>query len=269
LDVEIVTDNPSLYLYNLDWISEISLPILALPQDLTVAGGQVRTSLFDEWFEVDFIILSLAQLVQFETDNPPNELLYNLRKGIRVVSDKDGSVTPLLHRIARPRDNERLSGPPSKTEFAKTVNQFLYYSVWTAKKLRRGELLTARSCCDDTLKQLLLRVIEWYTHSKNGWNFDTRHDGRSLERWADPTVVNSLRGTFAHYDREDVVASLSNTMKLFRALTLDLSNQLGYDYPLETDQRLSAWIMARLNSDKREQIAVGSMNLITITGCVR
>jgi len=42
--------------------------------------------------------------------------------------------------------------PPAQDEFLDLINDFWYHTVWTAKKLRRGELWTAQGCSDSYMK---------------------------------------------------------------------------------------------------------------------
>ena len=136
--------------------------------------------------------------------------------------------------------SERLQGiqvepppyrPPAESEFLNLVNDFWYHTVWTGKHLRRGELWWAKSCCDNYLKNLLRQMMEWHTRAAKGEDVDTWMRGRFLEEWADPRAVDSLPAVFAHYHQEDVWRALTETMELFRWLSIETADLLGYSYP--------------------------------------
>ncbi len=97
--------------------------------------------------------------------------------------------------------------------------------------MRRGELWTAKSCCDSYIKQLLRRMLEWHTRARRGASVDTWMRGRFLEEWADARAVVALPAIFAHYDEADVWRALLATMELFRWLALETAEGLGYAYP--------------------------------------
>jgi len=150
-----------------------------------------------------------------------------LHRGVRFLVDKEGFAARLAGIPAA-----RLSyQPPTEAEFLNLVHDFWYHTVWTAKKLRRGELWTAKLCCDGYLKQLLRRMLEWHTRARQGESTDTWMNGRFLEEWADARAVAALPAIFAHYDAPDVWRALSATMALFHWLALEAAEILGYAYP--------------------------------------
>jgi len=50
----------------------------------------------------------------------------------------------------------------------------------------------------------MLQMMEWHARAAKGWTYDTWHNGRFLEEWADPYALKGLRETFAHYDEADI-----------------------------------------------------------------
>jgi aminoglycoside 6-adenylyltransferase len=129
-----------------------------------------------------------------------------------VLVDKEGLAAALPDAAG-----EKPTGrPPEEAEFLEAVNDFWYQAVWATKKLRRGELFIAKSCCDSTMKRLLHQMIEWHARATHGWDHDTWHEGRFLDQWADPRAVAGLREADAHYDADDVRRALFATIDLFR-----------------------------------------------------
>ena len=92
---------------------------------------------------------------------------------------------------------------PEEGEFLNHVNDFWYHAVWTAKKLRRGELYTAKGCLDSHMKRRIREMAECHAWAVHGPNYDTWHEGRFLEKWANPRVVEGLRTAYASYDAAD------------------------------------------------------------------
>ena len=67
-------------------------------------------------------------------------------RGFRWVVDKDG-LSRLLDGIPAPPSTEFHA-----EDLEAVVRDFWYHAIWTAKKLRRGEVWVAKACCDGYLK---------------------------------------------------------------------------------------------------------------------
>jgi aminoglycoside 6-adenylyltransferase len=154
------------------------------------------------------------------------------RRGVKVLVDKDGIAKPLLAAVTE----APMPNPPTRNEFLNLVNDFWYHTVWTAKKLRRGELWTAKGCSDSYMKWRLLQMVEWHTRVKNSFEYDTWHGGRFLEKWADPRILDGLRDAFARYDEDDLWRGLLATMDLFRWVAVETAGMLGHTYPSSADE---------------------------------
>jgi len=163
-----------------------------------------------------------------------------------VLFDKDGIVEHLLQVTQAPP-----SHPPAEDEFLNLIHDFWYHAVWTAKKLRRGELWTAQGCSDSYLRWRLLSMIEWHARATNGGEYDTWHGGRFLEQWADDRVVKSLHEAFAHYDERDLWRGLFAMMDLFRWVAVETAAQLEYLYPTSADAHATELVQSMFSEDDR------------------
>jgi aminoglycoside 6-adenylyltransferase len=68
----------------------------------------------------------------------------------RVLLDKDGVLRslPALAELAATAPPPPL---PTEAAFLNQISDFWYHALWAARKLRRGELLVAKQCCDSYL----------------------------------------------------------------------------------------------------------------------
>jgi aminoglycoside 6-adenylyltransferase len=242
LDLLVVISDPDRLLSQIDWLAHLGTPWVTFLEGTAVGGLAERRVLFEGGLEVDFSPVPLALVRQFAASGLPPEVAGIFRRGVRVALDKDGLAGRLVVMPGEPPAPQ----PPTRDEFLNLVNDFWYHAVWSAKKLRRGELWTAKSCCDSYMKRLLLALLEWHARAANGWGGDTWHNGRFLEEWADPRAVAGLRTAFAHYDEADVGRALLATMELFRWLATETAERLGHPYPASADEHATALVRGYL-----------------------
>ena len=114
--------------------------------------------------------------------------------------------------------------------------------MWCAKKLQRGEIWQAKSVCDCYLKRLLLRMAEWQAKARNGPDYETWHDGRFFDKWADPRVLESLRQAYARYDDQDIRRALLATMDIFGPLSRETAELLGFTYPILGEEKATGLV---------------------------
>jgi aminoglycoside 6-adenylyltransferase len=262
LDLVVTVNKPERYLSETNWLEEIGNPWVTFIE--RTGDERERRVLFEGGLDVDFALLSrgkirlLARLLRIRERFP--SLFFRLlprtaaqqvsqriaafsdiaRRGTRVLLDKDGIVEHLLLVNAEVPS----AHPPAQDEFLDLINDFWYHTVWTAKKLRRGELWTAQGCSDSYMKWRLLRMIEWHACATNGWDYDTWHGGRFLEQWADDRIVKDLQGVFAHYDEKDLWRGLSATMDLFRWVAIETAAQLKCPYPTSADEHATELVQS-------------------------
>lgn len=234
LDLIMIVDHPSYFIHSDEWLKQIGNFYISFVED-TIDGGVERRILFDNALDVDFVILPTDNLNNIiESGITP----HILSRGYRMLIDKIGIglAVQQLPQVKQPYP------VISETEFNNMVNDFWYHSVWTGKKLIRGELWTAKGCVDNYMKWKLLTLIECHAHLKNGPDYETWHGGRFLEEWAEDWIVRRLSDCFSHYEKSDMIKGLLATMELFRAVALEAAEGLHYSYPEKADRYAAAWV---------------------------
>jgi aminoglycoside 6-adenylyltransferase len=241
LDLLLLTTDTERYLTQTDWLESIGNPWLTFLE--RTPGGQEteRRVLFEGGLDVDFVPLLAGRAQQIAHDPLVSAII---RRGTRVLLDKDGIAAPMTSPTAQAKTV--CYHPPVPEDFLETVNDFWYHAVWTTKKLCRGELWTAKACCDIYMKRLLLRMIEWHARALEGWDYDVWFQGRFLEQWAPPRVVGALRCAFAQYHEADVWRALLATMDMFHCLAIEVAKGLSYPYPAAAEGHVTAWVAAHM-----------------------
>jgi aminoglycoside 6-adenylyltransferase len=269
LDIVLIASDIERYVAKADWLEAIGKPLLTF-FETTPAGDKERRTLFEGGLDVDFaliprrIIQQLRYYLQVRNRFPlllrllPRKMTWQMQqeaaefaaiidRGVRLLVDKDGITATMSLGVS----STPLYQPPSQAEFLNVVNDFWYHTLWTAKHLRRGELWWAKSCCDGYLKERLRWILEWQARAMHGPDHDTWMRGRFLEQWADPRAVSKLKATYAHYDEEDTWQALFATMDLFRWLSLETAEKLGFPYPTYGAEQ-AAEMTKRLYEEKRD-----------------
>ncbi|MCR5403247.1 MAG: aminoglycoside 6-adenylyltransferase [Butyrivibrio sp.] len=222
LDLIIVTDNPQKWFSGEypELLGRIRISFL----EPTLGGGMERRSIYEEDKDVDMIIFTPEQ---FEKALKEGVAGWVMNRGYRVLYDAGRfhalSVQYVSSDIIRPGMTE--------AEFTNLVNDFYFHNIWAYKKLRRGELWSAKMCIDAYLKNQLLKMIEEYQIAVSG--VDVWHDGRFLDQWADHSIREELKKCFAHYERTDCRDALMATHVLFARLSRSVADSRGYVYPEE------------------------------------
>lgn len=241
LDIIVFATDVERYIASADWVENVGVHWLTFVEP-TLGGGWERRVLFDGGLDVDFAFDPVHVLEQVVTGAASPDVADIIRRGVRVLVDKDGLAAQLSAV-----DLQVLPfRPPPEPEFLNLVHDFWYHTVWTTKHLRRGEVWWAKSCCDMYMKELLRRMLEWHARAVHGPQHDTWMRGRFLEAWADPRAVAQLPEVFAHYDRRDIARALRATMELFRWLAVETAQQWEYGYPAAGEQAATALVEALL-----------------------
>jgi aminoglycoside 6-adenylyltransferase len=224
LDVVLFARDPGSLLEREDWVRRFGRVRLTFLEPTAVGGQRERRVLYDDGTDIDFAVVPVEGI-----DDPAAAEVAS--RGIRILVDKDGAIARRLADLPPTQQPH----PPAQREFDEVVADFFYHSLWAARKLRRGELFTAKLCVDGYLKWTLLKLLEWEAHSRDP-AIDTWHNGRFLERWSDPQALAALRGAYAHYDEGDVRRALFATMDMFRLVARQTAERLELSYPGDSDE---------------------------------
>ena len=240
LDLVMVVTETERFLSSDEWIKSIGDYWMEFTEN-TFGGGKERRVLFESALDVDFCLFSEARFRKTVKESETQDIF---RRGFRVLLDR-AELAGLLSDVVLESPS---CVPPTEGEFLNQANDFWFHTVWITKKLERGELWVAITCLNCYMKRHLLRMLEYHAHVTHGWDYDTWHDGRFLDKWAEQDVKAMIPNTFAHYDKDDCGKSLLATMDLYHALAVQVAEALEFEYPLGKEQRVTAWVKKALTS---------------------
>lgn len=214
IDVVSFVDDPDPYLEDGAWLSELGRPVLSFVEQTLLGGIFERRVILEGGVDLDVVLVPTARV---------GELLPQatgvLGRGHLVLHDELG----LRELIARA---EPFAEPlPDEAALEQVCGDLWYHGLWTAKKLRRGELWTALECLDAHMRERLLTLLRWRAALDGTpiW-----HGSRFVERWAGEPR-ETLAATFAGYDEDAARGALWAMLDLTGRLETDLRDRLGLD----------------------------------------
>ncbi|MCR5120968.1 MAG: aminoglycoside 6-adenylyltransferase [Ruminococcus sp.] len=235
LDVIIVTEEPDGW-YSGEYSSLLGKVSISFIEP-TLGGGKERRCIFDEDKDVDMLIFTPEQFDKALSDGAAQ---WVMNRGYEIIFDRAG-YSESVGKYVKPVVN---SPKMTEAEFANIVGNFYFHIIWGSKKLLRGELWSAVICVNSYLKSMLLKMIEQYHIAAS--DTDVWHDGRFLDRWAEPEVLNALSSCFSHYDNTDCENAIKATHALFAKLSRAVAEKRGYNYPYEAESCAARFLKEQL-----------------------
>jgi aminoglycoside 6-adenylyltransferase len=225
LDLGLIVEDPARYLEDRDWLREFGRPVLTFVEP-TFEGRRERRVLYESGEDVDFVVLPPSAAERLPTTPGAAEAL---ARGYRVLVDRIGLEAEIAKLVAAaPAAPEA----PTQTAFTELANDFWYHALWIAKKLRRGEVYTAVDCLDGYLKWRVVTLLGWHAKAVDP-EVDTWHEGRFLERWADPGALVALEFAYGRYSIRDAAYGLWSSVDLWQGLEEETARRLGLELELD------------------------------------
>lgn len=191
---------------------------------------------YADGLKIDFTLWPV-ELLQKISQAPA--LQVELDAGYRVLLDKDN----LTREMKPPTYRAYVPTCPTNEAYLLLINDFFTDAPYMAKCLLRGELLPAKWCLDYDMKHVYLRpMLEWRMGIEHDWSVPTGSLGKGLKKRLPPEIWSELEHTYAGAGTRDNWEALFRTMAFFRQIAVEVGAGLGYEYPLELDQRVTAYV---------------------------
>lgn len=232
LDLLVITTNMAAYIESANWLHEFGTTLLSFTEP-TFDGSYERRALFDGFLDVDF---ALSEPEQFKESLKFGAVRDIFHRGYNILLDKDEWTTIITN--LDPAPSPQASSP---TQISNEIHDYWFHVVWTAKKLKRGELWSALNCLNCYMKNKLLHMIEVHAVLFGEGEVDTWHNGRLLEKWATSTVSQRLPGSFADYAAHALTTALGHQSALYHDLASEVADELNISYPHESVQSIETW----------------------------
>lgn len=219
------------YFLNTDqWLNQIDKYYISF-QEPTAAGGQERRVFFKDSMDMDFLFYDVQVSERLAAD-PTIQSFFS--RGYRVLVDKI-DFKGAIERNKPSESPEETRAIFTEKEFINLANTFWFHSIWSVKKVLRGELWSAKCCIDGYMKDLLRQLLEGYSKAVNTKDFEVWHDGRFFDSWVDDQVKEQLKTAYGTYDTEGILEALKNTMLIFSEVSGRTAALLNYNNPITAE----------------------------------
>jgi aminoglycoside 6-adenylyltransferase len=172
-----------------------------------------------------------------------------LDAGYRLLLDKDN----LTYGLKQPTYSAYIPVRPSNEIYQKWIEDFFSDVPYVAKCLRRGELLPLKWCLDYDMKHVYLRqMLEWKIGLDSNWSIPVGSLGKGLKKQLPSELWAQLENCYAGAGIAENGEALFRTVILFRRVAMEVGEGLGYTYPLELDQRVTAYVQMMQHMQERQ-----------------
>jgi aminoglycoside 6-adenylyltransferase len=191
---------------------------------------------YTDGLKIDFTLCPIEMLRKIvQAPSIPAEL----DAGYLILLDKDH----LSEGMKAPTHRAYIPVPPTNEVYQTMVNDFFSDPPYVAKCLLRDELFPAKWCLDYDMKYVYLRpMLEWLMGINHNWSLPTGSLGKGLRKKLPPEIWSQLEAAYAGADIAENWEALFRTMALFRKVAMEVGKGLGYDYPIELDEHVTAFV---------------------------
>ena len=229
-DVVCYAANPRRFVEDQRWIALFGDLIMLQQNEFLSHGAEkfIFLMLFSDGVRIDLSFDVLANRAYVGEDTLAVVLL-----------DQDECIPTL------PPSSDRGYHPsrPSPRAFADAINEIFWCANNVAKGLWRGELPYVKFMLDSVVRKSVLQVLAWYAADLHGWQVDPGKFGKWLKEYLPAGIWDSYVKTYAGAGDEENWEALLETLRLMRQVGTALAASLGYAYPLEDDQRMTAYLL--------------------------
>jgi aminoglycoside 6-adenylyltransferase len=250
-DVVLVVEDIHPFYENRGWLNDFGEvlvvywdPIYSDPDTGDDKFGNVIQ--YADGLKIDFIVYPVTW-IQKTVQAPA--LPAELDAGYRVLLDKDSLTRELKH----PTYSAYIPVRPSNEIYQKWIEDFFSDVPYVAKCLWRGELLPLKWCLDYDMKHVYLRqMLEWKIGLDTNWSIPVRSLGKGLKEQLPSDIWSQLENCYAGAGISKNWEALFRTVILFRRVAIEVGEGLGYTYPLELDQRVTAYVQIMRHMQERQ-----------------
>ena len=242
LDAQIITRDIEVLTRDDSWLDALGQVWIRFPLQ---QESPYRLVWFAGGCKVDFQFAHLDEILAMSESG---QLSDEYQRGYQVALDKDGLYAdlPPSPRVFPP------PGLPSETEVETVINEFWFEAIHVAQFIRRREFWVAKYR-DWTMKEDLLRLLEWHARATGKGDVNTWLLGKRILQWADDDTAEVIERIWPRWGASEMWPALLVQLELFRRLSRELQAALGVDYSEAKYLRIEQYIRQLYAEDVEER----------------
>ena len=230
-DITYLVRDMESFISNDDWLNKFgNIIMMQKPEDMELFPPEERgysyLMLFDDYNKVDLTLLPIEDLDDY----------LNGDKLIKVLMDKDCRIK----RDIVPTDIDYHVRKPSAREYEDCCNEFWHVTTYVVKGLCRKEILFAIDHLNQILRFELLRMMSWKVGIETGFTLSVGKNYKFIDNYIPEDLWSRLLSTYSMDSYENVWKSLFLCHELFRQVSKEVAELLGYVYP-EYDKNITKY----------------------------
>ena len=231
-DIKFLVDTMEPFLKDDDWLEVFGPRIMMQkPEDMELfpaeEPGFSYLMMFDDDVKMDLSLRPVAELEEYLKED----------QLVTVLLDKDGRI----EKWPTPTDAEFHIQKPTARMFDDCCNEFWNVTPYVVKGLCRKEILFAADHLYNVQRQELLKMISWKVAQKYGYDFSLGKNYKFLDQYVAKSLWERLLSTYNMGSYEQMWKALYESMALFREVSKEVANTMGYTYP-PYDAAISAYV---------------------------
>lgn len=236
-DVILVVSDVKPFAFDDAWISEYGKPMVRWNDQGEMHGQATyfRGVIYQDYVKIDYSIWPVELLRQIEASALPDQL----DVGYHVLLDKDQRMVGWK----LPSYQAHIPTRPKEGEYQALVQEFWWGTTYVAKSLWRDDLVFAKWVLDHDLKlETMRRMLEWRIEVDQNWSVKPGVYGRGLKQLLPSDIWSAFASTYVSLDIQETWTALYLLISLFRRVASEVGNALGYPYPQQVDDQVSAYL---------------------------
>lgn len=230
-DITFFVDDINEYTNDDGWLSYFgNIIMMQKPEDMELfpveEPGYSYIMYFDDYNKMDLTLRNIEDINEYLTED----------KLKMILLDKDSN----LDQEVIPTDEDYHIKKPTAREFDDCCNEFWSVTPYVVKGLCRKEILFAIDHVS-ILQHELLRMVSWKVGIEFGFNFSIGKNYKFLDKYISKELWERILSTYRTDTYENTWNSLFQCLQIFREISVEVSQKLGYEYP-NYDKNISKYV---------------------------
>jgi len=215
------------YKTNQSWIKQFG-NLVILQQNNFDDGSYIFLMKFKDGLRIDLCFKGIEKLNIVAGDDSLS----------RILLDKDS----LADKIPEPNDIMYFVKRPTEKEWDSVINNLWWIQTYVAKGIWRDELPYVKYMYDVIFMDGIRKLLSWHIGSQYDWQVNVGKCGKWIKCLLKKDLYDEFTSIYSGTDYDDIWQKLFKAGGLIRKIGMELSDVIGYKYPMEYDINVSEFI---------------------------